>query len=82
MPKKKKEKLQVTKIKKRQGDPIASIQNIVDKFGNVFMGQFKKTQDNCNYDVLKYIMKIINKERNEKMERMSTKEKVKQVVFY
>jgi len=71
----------IREIKTIQEDTINSPQNIGEEAVNVFRDKFKETQETVDFSMLQCILKMITKEENREMERIPTKEEVKQVVF-
>lgn len=74
-------KLNIKDIKTRQGDIITSSQNIGEEAVNVFREQFMEIREVTDYSMLQCIPKLITEDQNYEMERVPTKEEVKNVVF-
>ncbi|KAH0698682.1 hypothetical protein KY284_012897 [Solanum tuberosum] len=72
-------KLHISAIQTMQGDLISSTENIGAI--NVFREQFTEINEPTDYTMLENIPNIISNQQNEDMERLPTKDEVKNVIF-
>lgn len=74
-------KLHIFEISDEQGLLIISVNQISNAAVNHFINQFKKDHFNHNFEMLKYIPKLIDEEENEKMVKLPKLDEVKRVIF-
>uniref|UniRef100_A0A0V0HB06 Putative ovule protein n=1 Tax=Solanum chacoense TaxID=4108 RepID=A0A0V0HB06_SOLCH len=70
-------KLQILKIKSRQGDDITSTQNIGEEAVHVFKEQFMENNNPTDFSMLDIIPKLVSDEQNEDMGKLPTEDEVK-----
>lgn len=74
-------KMQLEEIRSIQRDLISTTQNISEEAVNVFRDQFTETQEEYDGELMLNIPQLISSKQNDQMEKILTKDEVKQAIF-